>query len=147
MSVLANFFKGSDTRLGVFYPNHYLVAVFRDPEKAAAVVQKLWHAGFEKGDAIATDGSAVLELDKEETGLMGFVMQAMSRFFATEQVFTDHDLEHARHGAGFMAVHCPTDELKQRAWNIVKGEKPLDARYYGTDGIDHLAGDAKTTTE
>ena len=89
MSVLADFFKGSDTKLGVFYPNHYLVAVFRDPEKADAAVQKLLHAGFERSDAIATDGSAVIELDKEETGLTTFVMQAMSRFFATEQLFTD----------------------------------------------------------
>ena len=145
MSVLANFFKGSDTKMGVFYPNHYLVAVFRNPEKAAAVVQKLWCAGFEESDAIATDGSAVVELDKEETGLTGFVMQAMSRFFSTEQVFTDHDLEHARRGAGFLAVHCPSAELKQKAWDVVKMEKPLDARYYGTDGIDHLAGDVKTT--
>jgi hypothetical protein len=144
MSVLADFFKGSDTKLGVFYPNHYLVAVFRDPEKANAAVQKLWHAGFEHSDAIATDGSAVVELDKEETGLTTFVTQAMSRFFATEQLFTDHDLHHARRGAGFLAVHCPTEDTKKSAWNIVKGEKPLDARYYGTDGIDHLAGDAKT---
>jgi hypothetical protein len=144
MSVLADFFKGADTKMGVFYPNHYLVAVFRDPQKAALAVQKLWNAGFERSDAIATDGSAVVELDKEETGLTGFVMQAMSRFFATEQVFTDHDLEHARRGAGFLAVHCPSDDLKKKAWSIVKGEAPLDARYYGTDGIDHLAGDPKT---
>lgn len=144
MSVLADFFKGADTKLGVFYPNHYLVAVFRDPETAALVAQKLWNAGFERSDAIATDGKAVVELDREETGLAGFVMQAISRFFATEQVFTDHDLEHARHGAGFLAVHCPTDDLKKRAWNIVKVDAPLDARYYGSDGIDHLAGDVKT---
>jgi hypothetical protein len=144
MSSLVDFFKGADTKMGVFYPNHYLVAVFRDPEQAAQVVQKLWNAGFVRSDAIATDGNAVVELDKEETGLTGFVMQAVSRFFATEQIFTDNDLEHARHGAGFAAVHCPTDDLKKKAWGIVKSGAPLDARYYGSDGIDHLAGDVQT---
>jgi hypothetical protein len=144
MSVLTNFFKGSDTKLGVFYPEHYLVAVFRNPRTAAHAVKKLWDAGFERSDAIATDGRAVIELEKEETGLAAFVMQAMSRFFSTEQLFTDHDLKHARHGAGFLAVHCPTEDLKQTAWDLVKTLDPLDARYYGAVGIEHLAGDLKT---
>ncbi len=30
MSTLKEFFKESDTQLGVFYPKHYLVAVFRN---------------------------------------------------------------------------------------------------------------------
>ena len=30
MSTLKGFFKESDTQLGVFYPKHYLIAVFRD---------------------------------------------------------------------------------------------------------------------
>jgi hypothetical protein len=51
-------------------------------------------------------------LDEAQTHLPGFVMQAISRFFATEQVFTDHDLEDTRQGAGFLAVRCPTDDLK-----------------------------------
>ena len=29
MSLFTKFFKESDTQLGVFYPNHYLIAVFR----------------------------------------------------------------------------------------------------------------------
>ena len=46
MSLLTNFFKESDTQLGVFYPNHYLVAVFRNLETAQQVVKKLRLAGF-----------------------------------------------------------------------------------------------------
>ncbi len=144
MSVLAEFFKGADTKMGVFYPTHYLLAVFRDPAVAGHVAQKLWNAGFEHSEAIAVEGKDWIELDKEEKGLGGFVMQAISRFLATEQKYTDHDLELARKGAGFLAAHCPTDDLKNRAWGIVKREDPFDARYYTAGGVEHLAGDPKT---
>src|SRR5277367_885343 len=110
MTNLARFFNGSETTFGVFYPRHYLVAVFENPKAASSAVRKLYIAGFSQSAAIAVDGRAVLELEKEETGLAAFVMEALSRFFATEQVFTEHDLCHARHGAGFVAVHCTTDE-------------------------------------
>lgn len=144
MSALANFFHGSETRLGVFYPTHYLVAVFANPKLAAEAVSKLRGAGFSPSEAISTDGQAVIELDRDDTGLGGFIMQAMSRFFATEQKFTDHDLDHARHGAGFVAVHCETDQAKNTAWNVLKAQQPIDARYYAAGAIEHLAGDVTT---
>ena len=71
-------------------------------------------------------------------------MEGISRFFATEQVFADHDLEDARRGAGILAVRCPTDNLKNVAWSLIEPEGPLDARYYSRLGIEHLAGDFKT---
>jgi hypothetical protein len=144
MNILVDYFKTSGTKLGVFYPTHYLVAVFRDLTGAESALHKLSNAGFAPADAIAADGKTVLEFDEEETNLAGFVMQAISRFFATEQVFTDHDLAAARRGAGILAVHCPTDELKSTAWSVVEAEGPLDARYYSRGGIEHLAGDFKT---
>jgi hypothetical protein len=144
MSLLKDFFKGSDTRMGIFYPCHYLVAVFQDPHVAAHAVEQLWNSGFEHSDAIAVEGKDLIELSKEQTGLGGFVMQAASRFFATEQKYTDHSLELARNGAGFLAVYCPTDDLKQSAWSIVKSDDPFDARYYAAAAVEHLAGDPDT---
>ena len=107
-------------------------------------LHRLVSAGFSASDVIAADGKAVLEFDKDETDLARFIMRAVSRFFATEQVFADHDLEDARHGAGFLAVRCPTDDLKNAAWSVIEPEAPLDARYYSRLGIEHLAGDFKT---
>jgi len=144
MSVLTNFFKESDTQLGVFYPNHYLVAVFRNLETAQRAVQNLRRAGFAEDDAIAVAGQDFLELAKEESGLGSFLMQALSRFFATEQVSHDSDLDLARHGGAFAAVHCPTEQNKNEAWNALQPEAPLAARYYANDGIEHLAGDFTT---
>jgi hypothetical protein len=144
MNKLVDFFGGSVERLGAFYPTHCLMAIFRNPADAEVALHRLVSAGFSPSDVIAADGKAVLEFDEEEMHLAGFVMQAISRFFATEQVFADHDLEDAQQGAGFLAVRCPTDDLKNTAWSIIEPEGPLDARYYSRLGIEHLAGDLKT---
>jgi len=144
MNKLIGYFGTSVERMGAFYPTDCLVAVFRNPVDANSTLHKLLSAGFASSDAIAADGKAVLEFDKDEKDLARFIMQAISRFFATEQVFADHDLEEARRGAGFLAVRCPTDELKNTAWSLIEPEGPLDARYYSRLGIEHLAGDFKT---
>ena len=144
MNKLVDYFGPSVERLGAFYPTHCLVAVFRTPADAEFALHKSLSTGFAPSDAIATDGKAVLEFDKDEKDLARFIMQAISRFFATEQRFADHDLEAARHGAGFLAVRCPTDDLKDSAWRLIEPEGPLDARYYSRLGIEHLAGDFKT---
>ena len=144
MNKLVDFFGGSVERLGSFYPTHCLMAIFRNQADAEVALHRLVNAGFSASDVIAADGKAVLEFDKDETDLARFIMRAVSRFFATEQVFADHDLEDARHGAGFLAVRCPTDDLKNAAWSLIEPEGPLDARYYSRFGIEHLAGDFKT---
>lgn len=144
MNKLVDFFGGSVERLGAFYPTHCLMAIFRNPADAEVALHRLVSEGFSPSDVITTDGKAVLEFDKDETDLARFIMRAVSRFFATEQVFADHDLEDARHGAGFLAVRCSTDDLKNAAWRVIELEAPLDARYYSRLGIEHLAGDFKT---
>ena len=144
MNDLVNYFKKSATKLGVFYPTHHLIAVFRDLVGAESAARKLWNAGFASSDAIVADGQAVLKFADAEADLASLLMRPLSRFFATEQVFEDHDLEDARQGAGFLAVLCATDELKDSAWALIEPEDPLDARYYSALGIEHLAGDLKT---
>jgi hypothetical protein len=144
MSLLTGFFKESDTQLGVFYPKHYLIAVFRDSRAARKAVEELWEAGFPGDEAIAVAGQEFVDLAKEETGPGNFVMQALSRFFATEQKTHDADLERAQRGAAFVAVHCRTEETMQQAWTMLQPENPLAARYYSAAGIEHLAGDFTT---
>jgi len=144
MNKLVDYFGTSVERMGAFYPTHCLVAVFRNPAAAESTLHKLLSAGFASSDVIAADGKAVLEFDRDEKDLAHFIMQAISQFFATEQVFADHDLEEARRGAGVLAVRCPTTDLKNTAWSLIESEEPLDARYYSRLGIEHLAGDFKT---
>ncbi len=144
MSALKGFFKESDTQLGVFYPKHYLIAVFPHLAAAQQAVAQLHLAGFAEDEAIAVAGQDVLELTKEESGPGSVLMQAVSRFFATEQVSHDSDLHLARQGAAFLGVHCPLSDTKDQAWKVLETQAPLAARYYANDGIEHLAGDFTT---
>jgi hypothetical protein len=145
MSLLTNFFKESDTQLGVFCPNHYLIAVFRKLETAQRAVEKVRITGFAQDEVISAAGPDFIQLAKEETGLGSFLMQALSRFFGTEQMSHDGDLDLAEKGAAFVAVHCPTEKTKTEAWKVLQPEAPLAARYYANDGIEHLAGDVITS--
>jgi hypothetical protein len=144
MSLLTHFFKESDTQLGIFYPNHYLLAVLWNLDTAQRAAKKLRYTGFAEDEVIAVAGRDFIELSNEETGVGSFLMQALSRFFATEQKSHDSDLYMARHGAAFVAVHCRTEKTKRDAWDVLRPEVPLAARYYANDGIEHLAGDYLT---
>ena len=144
MSLLTHFFKGSDTQLGIFYPNHYLIAVVRDLQTAQRAAKKLRLTGFAGDEVIAVAGQDFIDLSNEETGPGSFLMQALSRFFATEQKSHDGDLYLARHGAAFVAVHCTREKIKNDAWGVLQSEAPIAARYYASDGIEHLAGDYLT---
>ena len=57
MTTLTNFFKESDSRLGVFYPKHYIIGTFPTFEKAKEGAQALLRAGFSGDEVLAVPGS------------------------------------------------------------------------------------------
>jgi hypothetical protein len=144
MSQLATFFKGSDTRLGVFYPDHALIAIFPDTNQAQSARGKLRGAGFSNDEALVASGADLVDLVHEEAarnGVFGYLIKALSRFLHTEAVYTDNDVECARRGAAVLAVHCPDDRTKKAAWRLIAPTAPLVARHYSFGGIEHLAGE------
>ena len=144
MSRLAAFFKETHTALGVFYPLHCLIAVFPNLDAAQQVSKKLRYAGFAEDEVIAVEGNEFIELEKEETNLGTYLMQALSRFLAAEQISADHNLEFAYRGAAFVVVHCPTEKTKKDAWDVIQPSTPLAAHYYSKGSVDHLAGGFST---
>ena len=56
MNRLSAFFKGRGTHLGLFYPEHYLLAVFPSLAQADRAQEKLRHAGCGKEDVISVSG-------------------------------------------------------------------------------------------
>ena|SRR5579862_7051330 len=144
MASVSSFFKESDTQLGVFYPKHYLIAVFEDPQKGIEAEQKLLAAGFAGDETRTFQGPEMIALIQGEDTVGSSVIRGLSRLLATEEVYTDHDLRLARLGASFVAVHCRGEQLKERAWRVLEAEEPEAARYYAASGIEHLAGDPYT---
>jgi len=148
MSVLNAFFKGSDTKFGIFYPVHYIVAIFPDLQ-AARAAEKALHQSirsreFEENDVISVPGSEVIRYSDEhlkDTTLGALLMQKLSAMFQTEEIYTKHDLMLAEHGAAFVAVYCPNEARKQEAWGILQPLSPMVARYYALGAIDHLKGE------
>lgn len=144
MSKLAEFFKGEDTKFGVFYPTHCLLAVFPNWRKAMEAYQQLRSVGFNDEEVTAVPGEDAVEFADEylkKHGLWTVLMTQLSRFFDTEATYADHDLALAKKGAGFIAIHCPTNDAMKSAWRHLRPLQPVVARYYRADGVEHLAGE------
>ena len=144
MSVLAEFFKGSETQMGIFAPRGYVVALFPDLNGASKAERNLLDAGFHPHEVIAVPGEDVVKLVKEEArhaGVGTLVMQGHSRMFETEEVYADHDFKLASRGAGFLAVHAASDAKKQQAWKLIESANPIVARHYSFMGVQHFKGE------
>src|SRR5271168_5048733 len=103
MTTLTNFFKESESKLGVFYPQHYIVATFPTFEKTQQAAQALRCAGFADEEMLALRGSEILAYFADlraHSGLWSGVMTMLSRAFGTEQIFADADVERALAGDG-----------------------------------------------
>jgi hypothetical protein len=147
MSRLSTFFKGDETKFGIFYPKHCLLAIFPNIEEAEHAKLELNRAGGRNEDAISASGEEVVQFAEEhliKDGLWGALMRELSRLSGTDESFADEDLEAAKKGAAFVAVHCPTQELKTEAWKVLEPTHPFVARYYAFggifDGVEHLTG-------
>ena len=145
MSELSEFFHGSDTHFGVFYPTGYVLAAFPSFDQAQEARQQLLASGFKSEDVVAVPGDDIVRFSAEhlmKDGLLGLAMRELSRTFGTEAAYADHDLEMAKRGAGFLAVRCRDEDTKTRAWRRLELIRPVVARYYTFAGIEHLAGEA-----
>ena len=139
MGTISALFKESHTALGVFYPLHYTIAVFRDLPLAEQVKRKLVNAGFADDEVIAVEGKAFLDLEEQETGIGTFFMQEVSRFLGCEQISTDHSLDFAKLGASFVMVYCPSEKKKKEAWAVMEPEAPLSVHFYDRLGVEHIS--------
>ena len=143
MNRLDTFFKESDTEWGVFYPKHYILALFPNFAEANLAEQALKRAGRSDEDVIAVPGEEVVHFAEDhliKDGLWGMLMTELSRTFGTEALYADQDLAAAKEGAAFVAIYCPTERAKIDAWHYLEPTHPLIARYYSFGGIEHLAG-------
>ena len=144
MSLLGEFFQGSETQLGIFAPRHYLIALFPDLHAGQKAERSLLGAGFPQDEVIAVSGADVVNLVKERarhSGLGSLLMQELSRMFETEEVYADHDFKLCSRGAGFLAVYAPNQSRKKEAWKLIEPANPLVARYYSLGGVEHLTGE------
>jgi len=141
MTTLTNFFKESDSTLGVFYPKHYIIAAFPAYASAKQADQALLAAGFGADEVVAIAGSEILKFFEEfraNSGVWSGVMTMLSRAFGTEQSYADDDVHLAQGGAGFLAVHCPDEAAKSRIQAIIMPFGPRAMHWYESGGVQAL---------
>jgi hypothetical protein len=115
---LTGYFHGSGLKLGAFYPNKHLVAVFDSFELASRGRQRLCHVGFDSKLVLAASGEEFgkfLEDLRISRSLTATVMTQVSRLLDTEAGLVDQYAEWARLGSGFLVVFSPTEAS---AWQI-----------------------------
>ena len=141
---LSAFFEKAGTKFGVFYPSEHLLAVFARLEDAISANEALIRAGWQEDDTIAVAGEEVVAFAENKLlkdGLWGVMMHELSLTIGTEAAYADNDLGSAKKGMAFVLVHCAGEKSKTRAWESLKINRPLSARYYSLGGIEHLAGE------
>jgi hypothetical protein len=141
MTTLTNFFKESDSTLGVFYPKHYIIATFLTFDKAKEAAQALRNSGFSDEEVLAVPAGVLLKFFEEfhaNASLWSDVMTMLSRAFGTEQVFVDDDVERARAGEGFLAVYSPEATQAFHVRALLEPFEPRAMHWYEAGGIQAL---------
>ena len=134
-------FKGSETYLGVFYPKKYIIATFPTFETAVSAKRALRAIGVSPDEVRAVSGWEMLHFFSElrmRSGPLGVLMTGFSRLIGTEASFVDRDVWEARHGAGFVAVHCSTEREADRIRKVLTPMHPAAMQWYRTGGVHSL---------
>jgi hypothetical protein len=141
MSTVSGFFKDSDTKFGVFYPNNYIVGIFTSYEVARQAREALLSTGSADADILVLSGDEYLKMADEirnESGLWSKLAAQLSRVAGTEELYLDDDLEHAKVGAAFLAVYCPTDEDSGRIRKTLEALSPISLRRYSSLAVERM---------
>jgi len=140
-SELYRFFHGYRTKLGVFYPTHYIFAAFSSFQVAKNATSKLEEVGFSRDEFVAVTAAETLRFFDEmraDVGVWGELMTTLSRFFGTEEVFADIDIAKSHEGAGFLAVYCPQEEEAESVRDLLEPFGPLSMQLYLPGGVRSL---------
>jgi hypothetical protein len=141
MNEIGALFDHRETRLGVFYPTGYIIAIFRSFDLAHSAHETLQHAGFTDEESHPARASEVLDyFDQltEETGVWGRLMTEFSRVIDTEAAFVDNDIRQARRGAGFLFVRCAHDQESEHIRSLVLPARPLSMQWYTAGGVQSM---------
>jgi hypothetical protein len=143
MTKLSGFFDSAHTFVGsTFYPKDFVFAAFPSFAAATAAQRGLLTAGFPEHGMIAVDGREALEFfheQRETEGVWGEWVRKLSRFMDTEAKFADENIERAKEGAGFVAIHSSSDAESNRIAEVVRPFAPESMERYMTSGVQSLA--------
>jgi len=135
-----DFFKKSETSMGVFYPLHYIVAGYDNLDAAQAAEDAFRESGVDAEDVRAAPGefvAAQLE-SRSDRNAMDKLNNELVKIFGTEKGYTPEDKQHASDGGAFLFVYAPNDEDAANAKTVFAKNPPVFARRYLRIAIEQI---------
>jgi hypothetical protein len=141
MTMHWDFFKESDSSMGVFYPLHYVIAAFDNEVRAEEIRQRFIEAGFREDDVAAADGPFVAHKleSMEDSSLLERVGQELVSAVGTELGYVEDDRKTAQRGGAFLFAYTPDKEATDQAIELLKYAHPIYARRYHRAGIHRIS--------
>ncbi|HET9033940.1 MAG TPA: hypothetical protein VFN25_13680 [Dokdonella sp.] len=136
-----DFFKESDSSMGVFYPLHYVLAAFDNEVRANEIRQRFLDAHFAEDNVAVVDGPFLADRleSLEGSNLAERAGQELVRAVGTELGYIDDDRKTAQRGGAFLFVYAPDQETTDRVIEILKFAHPIYARRYHRAGIHKIS--------
>jgi len=140
-----DFFKKSETSLGVFYPLHYIIAGYDSIEEAEAAEAAFRESGVAAEDVrAATGGFVARQLEsRDDRNLWDKLENELVKFAGTEKGYTTEDKQHASDGGAFLFVYAPEDADAANAKQVFARNPPVFARRYLRIAIEQIVMNPK----
>lgn len=140
-----DFFKKSETSMGVFYPMHYIVAGYDNMDDARAAEAAFRESGVAADDVRAASGGFVAgQLEtRPDRNLLDKIENAVVKHVGTEKGYTAEDKMHADDGGAFLFVYAPEDEDAANAKAVFEKHPPVFARRYLRIAIEQIVRNPK----
>lgn len=135
-----DFFKKSETSMGVFYPLHYIVAGYDSIDEAEAAEAAFRESGVAADDVRAATGEFVAQQleSRGDRNLWNKFENEIVKFAGTEKGYTTEDKQHASGGGAFLFVYAPNDEDAANAKKVFAKSPPVFARRYLRVAIEQM---------
>jgi len=140
-----DFFKKSETSMGVFYPLHYIVAGYGSLDDAQGAEAAFRESGVDAEDVRAAPGgfvAAQLE-SRTDRNVVNKLENELVKIFGTEKGYTTEDKQHAADGGAFLFVYAPQDEDAANAKAVFAQHPPVFARRYLRIAIEQIVRNPK----
>ena len=140
-----DFFKKSETSMGVFYPMHYIVAGYNNMGEAQAAEAAFREAGVAADDVRAAPGEFVARQleSRDDRNLWDKFENEVVKFAGTEKGYTTEDKQHAADGGAFLFVYAPDDADAANAKAVFAKNPPVFARRYLRVAIEQIVRNPK----
>jgi hypothetical protein len=140
ISAQSFFTQASHSPFSIFYPTHYIVAIFRSYVVAQDALDALRAEGYQE-ESLMLSGNEFISFSDEihqHASLWGQLVSRFSRIIGSEELLLDIDLQNARLGGTFLAIHSPNSATTKQIREIVEPFWPVSMHHYSPLAVERI---------